>query len=141
MDEESRRKRRVVLRWAAIVPVALVLWYATIALAMALNALLLRFCPETSLLGGYCTADWARPAERAIAVGCAGLAALLVVLGSAYVAPAYRQRVALLLFVIGVGVSASMIGQLAAVPEFVAVLLGGLLGVWVARTLPGDAVV
>ncbi|MGE0861326.1 MAG: hypothetical protein AB7I01_13895 [Gammaproteobacteria bacterium] len=141
MDEESRRKRRVALRWAAIVPVALVLWYATLALAMALNALLLRFCPQTSLLGDYCTADWSRPAERAIAVCCAGLAALLVVLGSAYVAPAYRLRVALLLFVIGVGVSVSMIGQLAAVPEFVAVVLGGLLGVLVARTLPGEVVV
>ncbi|MBX9607375.1 MAG: hypothetical protein K2Y51_14205 [Gammaproteobacteria bacterium] len=141
MDEESRRKRRIVLRWAAIVPAALVLWYATIALALALNALLLRLCPQTSLLGGYCTAEWSRPAERAIAVGCAGLAALLVVLGSAYVAPAYRQRVALLLCVLGVGLSATMLGQLGTVPEFVAVILGGLLGVWVARTLPPDAVV
>lgn len=138
MDPESRRKRRLALRWAAVVPAALVLWYATVALAMALNSLLLRFCPQSALLGGYCIADWSRPAERAIAIGCAGLAALLVVLGSAYVAPAYRLRVALLLFVIGVGLSATLLGQMAAVSEFVAVVLGGLLGVWAARTLPAD---
>ena len=139
--DESRRRRRVAIRWAAIVPAAFLLWYATLLLAGGLAELVLTFCPATARLGDYCAADWARTAERAITVGCAGLAALLIVYCAALLAPAFRLRVALVIYVIGLVVAYDIATEAGAIPEFFAALGGGLLGVVAARGLPQSATV
>lgn len=141
MDEVARRKRRVVIRWAAIVPLSFLIWYAVLLLAGGLAGLVVRFCPPESLLGDYCSADWARTAERAITVSCAGLAALLIVLGAAWVAPVYRFRVAVVVSTIGVLLSVNMAAHAGAMAEFVAALVGAALGTLAARLLPQSAVV
>ncbi len=135
MELTPRQKRRAMIRWLWVVPSAIVVWYAVLSLAPALNTLATQFCPADALLSGFCTASWFHPVERAIMVGCAGLTALAIVVVSAIIAPMHRIRAAAVMFALGMLVAVNMLTHTGAYPEFTAAVLGGLIGVFVASRL------
>jgi hypothetical protein len=135
MELTPRQKRRAMIRWLWIVPCTILVWYAMLALGMALDSLATRFCPEQSLVSGFCTAAWFPTAERSIMIGCAGLAALAIVVVAAVIAPLKRLGAAAVMFVAGMGVALNMVSQTHAYAEFGAAAIGGLLGVFIASRL------
>ncbi len=136
MERTGRQKRLATIRWLWIVPTAILVWYGVLALSQGLYTLAIGFCPAEQLLSGFCTADWFRPWERGIVVGCAGLAGFAIVLATALVAPDYRLRAAVVMFGAGALLATSMAWQTNAFAEFVASLVGGVLGIVVAARLP-----
>ena len=136
MERTARQKRLAMIRWLWIVPTAILVWYGMFAFGNGLYSLAIGFCPADQLLSGFCIADWFRPVERGIVVGCAGLTAFAIVLTTAFIAPAYRLRAAAAMFVAGALVATSMALQTGSVPEFVAALFGGVLGLLGAARLP-----
>ena len=135
MELTSRQKRRAMIRWLWIVPTAILVWYAMLALGLALDSLATKFCPADALISGFCIASWFHDVERGIMIGCAGLTALAIVVVSAIIAPAYRMRAAAVMFAAGVAVAVSMVAQTHAYPEFSAAVVGGLIGIFVASRL------
>ena len=135
MELTIRQKRRAIIRWLWIPPCAILAWYAMLAVGLALNRLAMQFCPNETLVGGFCTASWFLTAERVIVIACAGLTAFAVVVVSAVTAPTYRIRTAVAVFALCALVAVNMLSQTGANPEFIAALLGGLIGIFVASCL------
>jgi hypothetical protein len=136
MELTPRQKRRVVIRWMWIPPCAILAWYASLLLGMALNSLATLFCPSDAMIGDFCSAAWFRTVERDIVIGCAGVAALAVVVVSAVTAPMFRVRAAAVAFLVAVAVAFNMVSHTNAYTEFTAAVVGGLLGVFIASRLP-----
>lgn len=136
MELTPRQKRRVVIRWMWIPPCAILAWYASLLLGIALNSLATLFCPADALIGDFCSAAWFRTVERDIVIGCAGVAALAVVVVSAITAPMFRVRAAAVAFLVAVAVAFNMLSQTNAHTEFTAAVIGGLIGLFVASRLP-----
>ncbi|MBK8960502.1 MAG: hypothetical protein IPM80_19315 [Proteobacteria bacterium] len=135
MELTLRQKRRALVRWLAVAPSAILVWYVMLALGLAIHSQALRFCPPDALLASYCSASWFPALERAIIVGCAALTGLVIVVVSAFIAPARRTRAAAIVFALGAVVAASMALETRAYGEFAAALGGGLLGVLIASRL------
>ena len=94
-------------------------------------------CPDEEIVSGSCVAWWALYAERGAFIFCAGLAAFLVVVSTAVVAPSHREIVARVSFGLGFIVAAFMSLPMAAVPELIAATVAGLFGLrFVSRFLP-----
>lgn len=136
MERTARQKRLATIRWLWIVPSALLVWFGMLAFGNVLYTLAIGLCPADQLLSGFCTADWFRPVERGIVVGCAGLTGFAIVLVTALIAPDFRLRATAVMFGAGALVATSMALQTGALPEFVTALLGGVLGMLIAARLP-----
>ncbi len=136
MERTPRQKRLAMIRWLWIVPTAILVWYGMFAVGSGLYSLALGFCPAEQMLSGFCIADWFKPVERGIFIGCAALAGFAIVVVTALIAPAYRLRVAAAMFGAGALVATSMVLQTGAMAEFVAALVGGIVGLLVAARLP-----
>ena len=136
MELTPRQKRRAVIRWLWIPICVILMWYAMLVVGMALHSLATKFCPADALISGFCTASWFPAVERAIIVGCAGLAGFGIVLVSAITAPRLRVRAAAVVYAVGVVVALNMVVETHAYSEFAAALVGGLLGVLAAWRLP-----
>lgn len=117
------------IRWLAVVPVAFVAWYAVFLFGMALIIGIGSLCPSEDIISGSCVAWWASYAERAAFIFCSGLAAFLVVVSSALVAPSHRRIVAWVSFGLGFIVAAFMSLPLSAFGELFAATVAGLVGV------------
>lgn len=139
MESTPRQKRLAMIRWLWLVPTAIVVWYAMLALGLALDSLAMEFCPAEQQLSGFCIASWFPAVQRSIVIGCAGLSGFAIVLASGLVAPAYRLRAAAVMYGVGVLVALNMAMQASAHAEFVAAVVGGLLGTLVAARLPQNA--
>ena len=135
MELTTRQKRRAIIRWLWIPPCAILAWYVMLGLSAALNMLATLFCPADALVAGFCTASWFRTVEHVIMVSCAGLTALAIVVVSAITAPSYRTRAAMAVFVLCVLVAINMLTETGAYPAFIAAVVGGLSGVFVASCL------
>lgn len=135
MELTTRQKRRAIIRWLWIPPCAILAWYGVLAVGVALNLLATQFCSADALVGGFCTASWFQTVDRVIMVSCAGLTALAIVVVSAITAPAYRTRTAMAVFALCVLVAIHMLTQTGAYPEFIAAVVGGLIGIFVASCL------
>lgn len=120
------------LRWAGVVPAAVLAWQAVFVLGLLLLSTLDSFCPPALVVSGHCTADWHPAATRAVFVLCAGLAAFSVVLGAALVAPAHRRLVAATAFGIGLVVAACMAVPIGAGLELLAATAAGWAGIYIA---------
>ena len=132
--------RREVLRFVAVLPVAVLCWWASLLLGFALDSLAMHYCPPESILSGFCTASWAPRVHQAIVVFCAGFAAFTVVVVPSAVAPRPAQRpgVALVLLIFGLFAAGLMAMQAGAHQEAIAAAVGGAMGwllvrVWLTR--------
>jgi len=122
------------LRWFAVVPSAILAWYAAFILGLVALSGVDALCPPESMISGLCGAWWYPPTERAIILVAVGLSAFLVVVSASAVAPSHRVPVARLAYGVGVVVAVYFVVQTSAVGEFLAAILAGFLGVFcVAR--------
>jgi hypothetical protein len=83
-------------RWLAG-PIAIVgAWWVAIVCGMVAFSIALQLCPAEHLVSdGVCTAPWFFGLTAAIRLGTVGLAAALVVLAAALVAPSHKLQVAM----------------------------------------------
>ena len=89
------------VRWFLLIPVALLGYYAALVSGMAVLALAESFCPPDAIVSGMCVADYMRSIERVSFVVFPGIAAALVVLLPALVAPSRKVAVAFAFLTIG----------------------------------------
>ena len=133
-------ERTTVVRWLAIVPTAMLVWWGMLLFGVFLDTLAVRYCPSDALISGFCTATWFQPLERGIIVGCAGLTGFLIVFCASAVAPAQRRLVAWAMFLAGLLVVGMMGYQTGAYYECTAAIGAGLCGVFaVVKLLPPTA--
>jgi len=130
-------KMVTVLRWLAIVPAVVAVWWLTILLRFGLLEVAIRFCPPEQLVSGICVAPWYRYVEGGIIVGCAGLAAALIIAVSVLLAPSHRLSVASVILAGGVVVALYMAYAAQAWGSFAAAVLAGAIAwsavLWWAR--------
>lgn len=129
------------LRWALVVPAALAGWFVSLLVGLVLLHLVDRLCPEDQRVSGACIAPWHATVTDGIVLVCAALAAALIVLLPALVAPREKRTVAHLafggglLFALYAAVQTGAYGSLAA-----AAASGWLTVAWVRRRWPaGEA--
>lgn len=116
------------LRWLAIVPAALGVWWLTLLLGLGLADVAILLCPPEELISGMCAAPWYRYVEGGLIMGCAGLAAVLIVVVSAVLAPSHRLCVASAVLGGGVIVALYMAYAAGAWGSFAAAVLAGTTG-------------
>ena len=96
------------LRWSAIVPAVLAVWWLTMLLGFGLLEVAIRFCPTEQLVSGVCMAPWYQYVEAAVIAGCAGIAAASIIAVSVLLAPSHRLIVASVVLTGGAVVAAYM---------------------------------
>ena len=84
-----------------MIPVAYFGYYAALISGMAFLALAESFCPPDAIVSGTCVADYMKPVEKTLFVVFPGIAAALVVLLPALVAPSRKVEVAFAFLVVG----------------------------------------
>ena len=127
-------------RWAAVLPAALVAWHVALFLAVAALSFLESLCPPESVISGRCTASWFPPAEKTVFCVGAALAAALIVVSVAVVAPAKTVGAAYVSLAIGGSIALWLAIETQAWGEFASAIAAGGISVLVVRrlvTLPG----
>jgi hypothetical protein len=115
------------LRWLAIPAAIVAAWALAILLGIGLFEVAIRFCPSDDMVSGMCVAPWYRYVEGGIVVGCAGVAAALILAVSVLLAPSHRVAVAAVVLGGGVAVAFYMAYMTGAWDSFGgAVLAGGI---------------
>lgn len=131
----TRGRALTVARWLLVVPAAFAGWYLALVAAMLVYGLAQRLCPAELVVSGACTAPWHAPFFDALVVGGAALAATLIVLLPALVAPARRVAVARLAYAAGLAAAAWLVvgdtgGKSLVLPALVAACLAGAVTLW-----------
>lgn len=116
-------------RWFAVVPSAILAWYAAFISGLFLHSAVGRFCPPEEMISGHCGAWWHVYAERTVILLSVAASAFLVVVCAAAVAPSHRVYVAWAALASGALAALYFLSQTSAVGEFVAAILAGLFGV------------
>jgi hypothetical protein len=128
----------IALRWLAIVPAVLAVWWLIMLLGFGLLEVAIRFCPSDQLVSGMCMATWYRYVEDGIIVACSGLAAFLILAVSVLLAPSHRLTVASVILGGGVAVALYMAYAAQAWGSFAAAVLAGVIAwsavLWWTRT-------
>ena len=96
------------IRWAAVVPSAIIAWYLAFVLSIFAVAAVGSICPSAAKVSGMCTAPWYLPVERAVTLGGIGMSAVFVVAAASWVAPSHRRAVAWVAFALGAVVALLM---------------------------------
>jgi hypothetical protein len=115
------------LRWLAIGPAVLAVWWLTILVGIGLLDVAIRYCPAEELVSGMCTASWYRYVEGAVIAGCAGFAAALIVAASAVMAPSHRLPVASVVLAGGIVIALYMALTTQEWSSFAAAVLAGAI--------------
>ena len=127
------------LRWAALVPAAIIGWHAAFLGGLMLLDAAKHLCPAESLVSGFCVAPWFRHLETAITCASVAVAAFLVVVLPTWVAPVRKMAVAGVAFAAGLAVAIIFAVQLSAWAEFASAVLGGAVGLALALRAAGRA--
>ncbi len=124
-------------RWFAVVPSAILAWYAAFISGLFLVFALGIICPPEDIISGHhCGAWWYSYADRTVIIFSVGLSGFLVVVCATFVSPSHRIRVAWVSYFSGLLVAIYFVLQTSAIGEFFAATLAGLLGIFsVARYL------
>ena len=89
------------LRWLCVIPASYLGYYLALVGGIAALVLAESLCPAEAVVSDMCTADYMGPVEKTLFIVFPGLAAVLVVLLPALMAPAKKVAVAGLFFVLG----------------------------------------
>lgn len=123
-----------VLRWASVVPAAMIGWYIALFTGIAVHSELNNFCPYGEVVSGMCSSAWFSRAEKVVIPLFVGLSALLVILMATLAAPARKCGIAKVAFAIGLIVAMILAVNLGMWAEFVAAFGSGLVAsFWVCR--------
>jgi len=117
------------LRWIAVIPAGVLGWYIAFLSGLVLLTGATNLCPTESMVSGAYTAPWFRYAEATIMCVTVALAAFLVVVFPAFVAPRRRSAVAWVAFAAGLMVAVYFVAYTAALLEFVSAIVAGLVSV------------
>ncbi|MBC8021916.1 MAG: hypothetical protein H7Y14_02280 [Burkholderiales bacterium] len=124
------------LRWLAVVPSAGIVYVGVAFIGFALLATAQTFCPPKDVVSGNCAAPWWRHVELAIVCFSAALAAFLMVVAPALVAPSQRVLVSRGVFVFGAVIAVG--GIIAgAYLEGASAIVCGLLGLYIINSRYG----
>lgn len=129
-------KMLIWLRWLAVIPAAVLGWYIALLTGIILLDGVTSLCPAEQMISDLCGASWFRYAELAVFCFSAALAAFLVITFAVLVAPSQRIVVAWSMFMTGSFAAGYMAWYTSVQEEFVAALVGGLLGVAVITLFP-----
>ena len=119
-----------VIRWLAIVPLAVLAWYATMIFAITIHLQLAKFCVREDFISGICAANWYTIAGDFLLHAGTALSAFLVIVVSATIAPSQKIGITWLAFAIVTLIASYMghaIGEYAALATTIAVGLGTAL--------------
>ena len=119
-----------VIRWILLLPAVYLAWQFALFTGIGLFALAESQCPEEYMDSGLCTAEWFRWVEAIIFSFGAALAATLMVLTGAWVAPAHRGTAATAIFVGGFLLAAYVGWATNAWVPFVAAVVAGAITLW-----------
>ena len=97
-----------IIRWLLVLPAAGIAWFAALFVGVGLYEGVKSLCPADQMISGECFAPWFDSAFYAIVAFGAALAAILIMIGCTWVAPAYKRQVAIATFVVGTIVAATM---------------------------------
>jgi hypothetical protein len=118
-------------RWFAVIPSAILAWYAVFISGLSLVFALGSVCPSEDVVSGHhCGAWWYSYAEQAVIIFSVALSAFLVVVCATLVSPSHRIRTAWVSYFAGFLVAMYFVSQTSAIGEFFAATLAGLLGVF-----------
>jgi hypothetical protein len=117
------------LRWIAVAPAGVAGWYIAFLVGLGILDGATRLCPAESMVSGACVAPWFPFISKVIFCVSTALAAILVVLLPALVAPGHRFAVACVAFGVGVLFASYFVLYTDAVAEFVSAVAAGLLTV------------
>jgi len=119
------------LRWLAIPPAIVAAWALAVLLGFGLRDVAMSFCPAEDMVSGMCMASWYRYVEGGIIIGCAAIAAALVLAVSVLLAPSHRVAVATVVLGGGVAVAFYMAYMSGAWDSFGGAVLAGVIA-WFA---------
>ncbi|MGB4117590.1 MAG: hypothetical protein WBK51_13705 [Polaromonas sp.] len=119
------------LRWLAIPPAIVAAWVLAILLGFGLRDVAVRFCPAEDMVSGMCIASWYQYVERSIIVGCAAIAAALILAVSVVLAPSHRVTVATVVLSGGLAAAFYMAYMSGAWDSFCGAVLAGFIA-WFA---------
>jgi len=123
------------LRWLLILPGAWAAWYLALVVGLAAHAALEAFCPRSQMISGACMAPWFASVSRVVICAGAGLAAALLLVTCAVIAPGHRAQVVMITLVAGVLTALTMGIVVEAYPECItAVVVGGLVATWLRKS-------
>ncbi len=86
------------IRWAAVVPSAIIAWFLAFVLTIFALAVVDSTCLPAAKVSGMCTAPWYLPVGHAVTLGGIGMSAVFVVAAASWVAPSHRRAVAWVAF-------------------------------------------
>ena len=129
MSTEPRMIPIVVIRWILVPFAAWLAWVVAVFAAYELDALATYLCPENMMVSGMCTARWYDAAFDAIVCFGAAMAAALIVLLCTLIAPARREQVARVTYLVGAIAAIMMAVPAHAILALVCALIAGAL-VW-----------
>ena len=123
------------VRWAAVLPAALVAWHFALLLGVAALSFLESLCPPELVISEMCTASWFQTAEKIVFWLAAALAAGLIVVSVGVVAPAKKVGAASTSLAIGSAMAHWLAVETHAWGEFVSAVVAGGITVLVVRRL------
>jgi hypothetical protein len=124
------------LRWLGVIPAAFAGFYSALIIGIYADGRLFDLCPPDLVVSGQCTAAWYPMAERGVMCFGAALAALLVVLFSALMAPSHRTIISWAAFAVGATVAIYGAVSSSSYAELAAALFAGLVATQVIRRFP-----
>ena len=125
------------LRWIAAPLVGVLAWYIALVAGIAVASSLDHFCPPDLMVSGMCSAWWHSYAVDVSVVSFAGMAALLVVLSAALVAPSHKLQTAWVAYIVGCLFAVYAVLQTSAFGAFIAALLAGMIALLGVARFPG----
>jgi hypothetical protein len=115
------------LRFALIVPAAIIGWYMGLMLGIAIYELGEITCPPEYVVSGACSAPWIPVIKNlAMAIG-SGMAATLIVLFAYALAPIHKKNTALIALIVGAIVATVMVVFAREWIAFLFALSGGVI--------------
>jgi hypothetical protein len=125
------------LRWLAIAPALLACWYLALYVGLLALSFVQSLCPAELMISSVCTASWYPDAEKAVMCLGAALAAALMVLAGAILAPSGKQAVALVIYILGLAAAHYLAVHISSYVELAsAALAGAMMLVTVRRFTP-----
>ena len=128
-----------VFRWLLLLPAVFAAWVLAVVCGYLLLSYVESLCPPELMVSGMCTADWFPRASTAVFCFSAGLAAALIVLATALVAPAHKLRAIWIAYAVGAALACLLALEGRSWPELASALGAGALAATMASAFVARA--
>jgi hypothetical protein len=125
------------IRWVLILPAAIAAWYLALFIGVALYRGAEALCPASQVVSGQCFAPWFLYVSEGLIAFGAALAAALIMITCAWLAPTHKRQVSIATFALGAGVAIIMgLSAHAYAAIAAAIIAGAIILVVLLRRLP-----